>query len=162
MEAADVKRLKALELENSRLKKLLAERDLDIEILKEINAKNGEFAGSARTACLRACTGLESVSLLRAACYLACHAQLPASLANQGCTGDCGDEGALGPVPALLSIILQVDGLRCVYAGIRIEADSWRCRGCAAAARSGRVRCSWRTRTSVAATPGRTSAARSP
>ena len=39
MEAADVKRLKALELENSRLKKLLAERDLDVEILKEINAK---------------------------------------------------------------------------------------------------------------------------
>lgn len=39
MEAADVKRLTALELENSRLKKLLAERDLDLEILKEINAK---------------------------------------------------------------------------------------------------------------------------
>lgn len=39
MEAADVKRLKALELENSRLKKLFAERDLDLEILKEINAK---------------------------------------------------------------------------------------------------------------------------
>ncbi|MBO9680460.1 MAG: transposase [Acidovorax sp.] len=39
MEAANVKRLKALELENSRLKKLLAERDLDIEILKEVNAK---------------------------------------------------------------------------------------------------------------------------
>ena len=39
MQAADVKRLKALELENSRLEKLLAERDLDIEILKEINAK---------------------------------------------------------------------------------------------------------------------------
>ena len=39
MEAADVKRLKALELKNSRLKKLLAERDLDLEILKEINAK---------------------------------------------------------------------------------------------------------------------------
>ena len=39
MEAADVKRLKALEIENSRLKKLLAERDLDIEVLKEINAK---------------------------------------------------------------------------------------------------------------------------
>ena len=39
MEAADAKRLKALELENSQLKKLLAERDLDIEVLKEINAK---------------------------------------------------------------------------------------------------------------------------
>ena len=40
MDPADVKRLKALEMENSRLKKLLAERDLDIEVLKEINAKN--------------------------------------------------------------------------------------------------------------------------
>ncbi len=39
MQAADVKRLKALELENSRPKKLLAERDLDIEVLKEINAQ---------------------------------------------------------------------------------------------------------------------------
>jgi len=39
MQAADVKRLKALEVENGRLKKLLAERDLDIEVLKEINAK---------------------------------------------------------------------------------------------------------------------------
>ena len=39
MEAADVKRLKALEIENGRLKKLLVERDLDIEVLKEINAK---------------------------------------------------------------------------------------------------------------------------
>lgn len=38
-EAADVKRLKDLEFENSRLKKLLAERDLDLEILKKINAK---------------------------------------------------------------------------------------------------------------------------
>lgn len=39
MEAADVKRLKALEQENSRLKKLLAEAALDIEVLKEINSK---------------------------------------------------------------------------------------------------------------------------
>ena len=39
MDAADVKRLKALELENSRLKKLLAEAALDIEVLKEINSK---------------------------------------------------------------------------------------------------------------------------
>ena len=33
----DVKRLRALDGENSRLKKLLAERDLDIEVFKEIN-----------------------------------------------------------------------------------------------------------------------------
>lgn len=39
LETADVKRLRQLEHENNRLKKLLAERDLDIEILKEVNAK---------------------------------------------------------------------------------------------------------------------------
>lgn len=39
MEAADVNRLRALEVENGRLKKLLAKRDLDIEVLKEINAE---------------------------------------------------------------------------------------------------------------------------
>ena len=39
MDAADVRRLKALEQENSRLKKLLAEAALDIEVLKEINSK---------------------------------------------------------------------------------------------------------------------------
>ncbi len=36
---ADVKRLKALEPENGRLKKLVAERDLEIEVMKEIAAK---------------------------------------------------------------------------------------------------------------------------
>lgn len=39
LEAADVKRLRALEAENSRLKKLLAERLLDIEILKEVQRR---------------------------------------------------------------------------------------------------------------------------
>ena len=36
---SDVKRLRVLEAENARLKRLLAERDLDISVLKEINAK---------------------------------------------------------------------------------------------------------------------------
>jgi putative transposase len=35
----DVRRLRTLEAENTRLKRLLAERDLDIPVLKEINAK---------------------------------------------------------------------------------------------------------------------------
>ena len=39
MVSSDVKRLKALETENSRLKKLVAERDLEIEVMKEIAAK---------------------------------------------------------------------------------------------------------------------------
>ena len=38
-EANDVRRLKALELENGRLKKLVAERDLEIEVTKEIAAE---------------------------------------------------------------------------------------------------------------------------
>mgnify|MGYP000512923621 FL=1 len=39
MSADEVKNLKVLEQENARLKKLLAERDLEIEIMKEITAK---------------------------------------------------------------------------------------------------------------------------
>jgi putative transposase len=38
-QADDVRRLKALEGENARLKKLVAERDLEIEVMKEIAAK---------------------------------------------------------------------------------------------------------------------------
>lgn len=37
LEAMDVKRMKAVEQENARLKKLLAERDLEIEVMKEIS-----------------------------------------------------------------------------------------------------------------------------
>lgn len=40
LEPADVKRLRQLELENGRLKKLVAERDLEIEVMKEIARKN--------------------------------------------------------------------------------------------------------------------------
>jgi putative transposase len=39
LEAVDVKRLRQIETENARLKKLLAERDLDIEMMKEVAAK---------------------------------------------------------------------------------------------------------------------------
>src|SRR4029078_5177115 len=46
LQANDVKRLRQLEAENGRLKKLVAERDLEIEVMKEVAAKNGERAGS--------------------------------------------------------------------------------------------------------------------
>jgi putative transposase len=36
----DVRRLRQLEAENARLKKLVAERDLEIEVMKEIASKN--------------------------------------------------------------------------------------------------------------------------
>ena len=39
MDVPDAKRLKALELENGRLKRLVAERDLEIEVMKEVAAK---------------------------------------------------------------------------------------------------------------------------
>ncbi len=39
MDADEVKRLRTLEQENARLKKILAERDLEIEVMKEIAAK---------------------------------------------------------------------------------------------------------------------------
>jgi transposase-like protein len=39
LEAVDVKRLRQLEHENAKLKKLVAERDLEIELMKEVAAK---------------------------------------------------------------------------------------------------------------------------
>jgi len=39
LEPADVKRLRHLEQENAKLKKLVAERDLEIEVMKEVAAK---------------------------------------------------------------------------------------------------------------------------
>ena len=40
LEPADVKRLRQLEQENGRLKKIVAERDLEIEVMKEVARKN--------------------------------------------------------------------------------------------------------------------------
>lgn len=39
LEPADVKRLRQLKQENAKLKKLLAERDLEIDVMREVAAK---------------------------------------------------------------------------------------------------------------------------
>ena len=39
LQPADIKRLRQLESENAKLKKLVAERDLEIETMKEINRR---------------------------------------------------------------------------------------------------------------------------
>ena len=39
LEVVDVRRLRELEAENARLKKMLAERDLEIDVMKEISKK---------------------------------------------------------------------------------------------------------------------------
>ena len=41
LEPSDVKRLRQLEQENGRLKKMVADRDLEIDVLQEITRKNG-------------------------------------------------------------------------------------------------------------------------
>ena len=40
LQASDVRRLRQLETENARLKRLVAERDLEIEVMKEVAARN--------------------------------------------------------------------------------------------------------------------------
>ena len=40
MNSDDAKRLRVLEKENARLKKIIAEQALDIEVLKDVNSKN--------------------------------------------------------------------------------------------------------------------------
>ena len=42
----EARRLRELERENARLKKMVVDRDLEIEVMKEIAAKNGERAGT--------------------------------------------------------------------------------------------------------------------
>ena len=42
MTLSELKRLKALEEENARLKRIIAQQALDNELLREINAKNGK------------------------------------------------------------------------------------------------------------------------
>jgi putative transposase len=39
MDVADVRELRHLRQENTRLKKVLAERDLEVEVMKELQAK---------------------------------------------------------------------------------------------------------------------------
>ena len=40
MTTSEAKKLKALEVENARLKRIIAEQTLDISILKDVNSKN--------------------------------------------------------------------------------------------------------------------------
>lgn len=55
MEVSEAKRLRSLEDENAKLKKLLAEAMLDIAVLKDITGKSGDARREAR--CSDACPG---------------------------------------------------------------------------------------------------------
>ena len=74
MSLSELKRLKALEEENARLKRIVAQQALDNELLKEINSKNGKPSCSA--------VGSEvsggDRKMLGAACMCSCRAiQIP-------------------------------------------------------------------------------------
>ena len=96
LEAVDVGRLRQLESENSRLKKLVAERDLDIEILKEVAAKNDERAGSSPTDRLRVSTGSIGATSVRAVERGAIHGELSATAATARRSGDASRPRAHG------------------------------------------------------------------
>ena len=49
MSVSDAKRLKELETENGRLKTLLAESQLEIEVTREVRQKNGDRTDSTRS-----------------------------------------------------------------------------------------------------------------
>lgn len=89
LDAQDVRRLRHLEAENAKLKKLIAERDLEIDVMKEINRKNGKRVCSppAGGLCTRA-WDLDPQGL-RAFERGALCASLCVADARKGCTGAC-------------------------------------------------------------------------
>ncbi len=66
MSVDEARRLKQLEAENGRLKRLVAVRDLEIQVMKEIAVKNGERARAATTGGVSRKRGLSC----RRACWL--------------------------------------------------------------------------------------------
>ena len=101
LQAYEVKRLRVLEQQNARLKKLVAERDLEIEVMKEIAAKNGERARSAATGGLREGAWAVGASGVRAAVGGALGPALRSANAGAGCAGIGGDGELVGAVPAV-------------------------------------------------------------
>ena len=61
LEPADVKRLRQLEQENGRLKKMGADRDLEIDVLKEITRKKGGGRRTCAPAAGRVCAPTRAV-----------------------------------------------------------------------------------------------------
>src|SRR6266705_3543660 len=84
LEPADVKRLRQLEQENGRLKKMVADRDLEIDVLKEITRKNGRRTRASAAG--RVCTITRSVGpqRVRLALGRAVDARLPVAVDRAG------------------------------------------------------------------------------
>jgi len=96
-----VKRLRQLEAENARLKKLLVNRGLEIAVMKEIAAKNGERVGPARAGPLRDGARPVAAEGLRAALGVALDGVVCVNEGEEGCAGAGGDGCAVGAVSAV-------------------------------------------------------------
>jgi putative transposase len=101
LEAVDVKRLRQLEAENARLKKMLAERVMDIEILKKSPKKNGKRARAPATDHLRMPTGSIGTASVRAVERSAIDGGVSVPAGSPGRTGGGCYAAARGAIPAV-------------------------------------------------------------
>jgi putative transposase len=101
MASRDVKRLEDLEQENARLRKLVVQRDLEIDVMKDIAAKNGERAGSQAAGALRRRVWRFTAKGLRANADIQGDVDLRTPYAGEGCRCQPAHEGTVCAVPAI-------------------------------------------------------------
>ena len=101
LEPSDVKRLRQLEQENGRLKKMVADRDLEIDVLQEITRKNGRRTRAPAAG--RVCSIARPVRPPRVRRTLgrAIDVGLPVAAGGAGCPRPGRDAPLGGPVSSL-------------------------------------------------------------
>jgi putative transposase len=97
----DVRRLRQLETENARLKKLVAERDLEIEVMKEVAAKNGERAGPSPASGVWPGARALGAAGLHAVFGGTIGIDVSGQQSDRGRQGDRTDARTIGAIPAL-------------------------------------------------------------
>jgi putative transposase len=101
LEAVDVKRLRQVEAENAKLKKLLAERDLEIDAMKEISRKNGERMRTSTPGSLRQAARDLGATSVCAVIGGQIDAEIRVASGNARCAGFDDDARTRRAVPAL-------------------------------------------------------------
>ena len=101
LELSDVKRLRQLEQENGRLKKMVADRDLEIDVLKEITRKNGGRTRAPAAGRVYPITRSVRPPRVRRALGGTVGVGLPVAPGRAGCPGAGREASYGGPVPAL-------------------------------------------------------------
>ena len=151
LEPTDIKRLRQLEQENGRLKKMVADRDLEIDVLKEITRKNGRRTPAPAAG--RVCTLARAVRPpgVRRARRRPVDTRLPIASGGPGCPAAGRHASAGGAVSALRispdSNLLETGGPRDESWTARIDSGARRGCKCPGVGRAGaspsaaRVRC---------------------